>query len=158
MDHYANQGLRTLLIARKEVDETFYKGWAKKYAEALTSANKDKLIGKIAEELEYDFELIGSTAIEDKLQDEVGRTIYDIKRAGIKLWVLTGDKVETAINIGYSCKLLNNEMNLFILTETKPKKIKVELARFKANQNLTLKARQNGVVVPGDTLTIIQKE
>ena len=50
-----------------------------------------------------EFELIGSTAIEDKLQDEVGETIRDIKMAGIQLWVLTGDKVETAINIGQSC-------------------------------------------------------
>ena len=143
LDQYANQGLRTLLIARKEIDEKFYEQWATKYAGALTSINKDKLISKIAEELEFDLELVGSTAIEDKLQDEVGRTIFDIKRAGIKLWVLTGDKVETAINIGYSCKLLNNEMNLFILEEKKPKKIKVELAKFKASQNVTMRARQN---------------
>ena len=47
-------------------------------------------------------ELIGGTAIEDKLQDKVGPTIAYLKKAGIKLWVLTGDKVETAINIGFS--------------------------------------------------------
>jgi P-type E1-E2 ATPase len=50
--------------------------------------------------------LIGSTAIEDKLQDQVADTIDFMKRAGIKVWVLTGDKIETAINIGISCKLL----------------------------------------------------
>jgi len=54
--------------------------------------------------------LIGSTAIEDKLQDEVADTIKSLKESGIKIWVLTGDKIETAINIGYSCKLLTNEM------------------------------------------------
>ena len=69
----------------------------------------------MAEELEVDFDLIGSTAIEDKLQDEVGKTIYDIKRAGVQLWVLTGDKVETAINIGTSCQLLHDSMNMFTL-------------------------------------------
>lgn len=53
-------------------------------------------------------ECIGATAIEDKLQDNVGDTISFIKRAGVKVWVLTGDKVETAINIGYSCKLLDD--------------------------------------------------
>ena len=84
-------------------------------------------MAKVAEELEHSFELVGTTAIEDKLQDDVGRTIYDLKRAGIQLWVLTGDKVETAINIGFSCKLLNNDMNMFILKETKPKKVRVEL-------------------------------
>jgi len=54
--------------------------------------------------------LIGATAIEDKLQANVGNTIDAIKKAGIKVWVLTGDKIETAINIGYSCKLLSNAM------------------------------------------------
>jgi len=67
--------------------------------------------------------LIGSTAIEDKLQDDVGRTIFDIKKAGIKLWVLTGDKIETAINIGYSCKLLNKNMEMFMIDELKSRKI-----------------------------------
>ena len=65
--------------------------------------------------LEVNFDLIGSTAIEDKLQEDVGKTIFDIKRAGVQLWVLTGDKIETAINIGYSCQLLNESMNEFVL-------------------------------------------
>lgn len=69
----------------------------------MVSIEKEKLMEKVAEELENEFELIGSTAIEDKLQDDVGKTIHDFKKAGIQVWVLTGDKVETAINIGYSC-------------------------------------------------------
>ena len=69
----------------------------------------------MAVELEKDFMLIGSTAIEDKLQDEVGETIQNLKDAGIKVWVLTGDKIETAINIGYSAKLLNNYMSQQII-------------------------------------------
>jgi len=70
---------------------------------------------------------LGSTAIEDKLQLEVGRTIYDIKKAGVQLWVLTGDKVETAINIGIACQLLSQEMNMFVLQETKPKRVRIEI-------------------------------
>ena len=54
--------------------------------------------------------LVGATAIEDKLQEEVPQTITALKSAGIKVWVLTGDKVETAINIGYSCNLLSDDM------------------------------------------------
>jgi phospholipid-transporting ATPase len=73
--------------------------------------------------MEKDFVLIGSTAIEDKLQDGVGETIEFIKDAGIKVWVLTGDKVETAINIGYSCRLLSNDMNQFLINATDPKEI-----------------------------------
>jgi P-type E1-E2 ATPase len=68
--------------------------------------NREELIEKAAQKIENELELIGATAIEDKLQDEVADTIKFIKRAGIKLWVLTGDKIETAINIGYSCSLL----------------------------------------------------
>jgi magnesium-transporting ATPase (P-type) len=115
------------LIASKEVDEAFYNDWAKKYQKASVSINKEKEINKVAELIEIDFELIGSTAIEDKLQDEVGRTIYDIKKAGVQVWVLTGDKVETAINIGFSCQLLHDEMNMFVLEENTPKKVKVEI-------------------------------
>jgi len=54
--------------------------------------------------------LVGATAIEDKLQEEVCETIVAFKEAGIKVWMLTGDKVETAINIGYSAGLLNSSM------------------------------------------------
>ena len=115
-------------------------------------------MGIVAEELEYDFDLIGSTAIEDKLQEDVGNTIFDLKRAGIKLWVLTGDKVETAINIGFSCKLLSNSMNMFILNEVEPKLIRKEVKTFLIQQKMTMLARDNAVVVGGDTLTAIFKD
>lgn len=76
---------------------------------------KDEAVGVLSEELENDFDLVGSTAIEDKLQDDLTETISFIKKAGIKLWVLTGDKIETAINIGYSCELLVQDMEVFIV-------------------------------------------
>ncbi len=59
--------------------------------------------------------IIGATGIEDKLQDEVDETIDLLKKAGIKVWVLTGDKTETAINIGYSSKLLDDEQEIFVI-------------------------------------------
>lgn len=68
--------------------------------------DREGQIEDVANEIENTFELIGATAIEDKLQDKVGDTIAFIRSTGIKLWVLTGDKIETAINIGYSCQLL----------------------------------------------------
>ena len=68
-------------------------------------------MNQVAEEIEQEFELVGSTAIEDKLQDGVPETIKMIRQAGIKLWVLTGDKIETAINIGYACHLLDDSIN-----------------------------------------------
>lgn len=77
--------------------------------------HREDKIAQVAEELERDFELIGTTAIEDKLQDDVQDTINFIKEAGIKIWVLTGDKIETAINIGLSCELLNQNMETYII-------------------------------------------
>ena len=104
---------------------------------AATSINKDEAINEVAEEIEIDFDLIGSTAIEDKLQEDVGDTIFDIKRAGIQLWVLTGDKVETAINIGHSCKLLHDAMNMFILEKIDHKELRLEINEAISNQNVT---------------------
>ena len=83
LDAYAKEGLRTLLIASKEITEEQYAQWQAKYQNASTSVNKEAAINKVAEQLEVEFDLIGSTAIEDKLQDEVGKTIYDIKKAGV---------------------------------------------------------------------------
>ena len=85
-------------------------------------------MNKVTEALEVGFDLIGSTAIEDKLQEDVGQTIFDIRQAGIRVWVLTGDKVETAMNIGHACKLLDDEMNTFVLTSLKEDVIKEEIA------------------------------
>lgn len=72
--------------------------------------------------------MIGSTAIEDKLQEEVTETIVSMKSVGIKVWVLTGDKIETAINIGYSCGLLNNEMSQFVIDSKQSGKVGLQLA------------------------------
>jgi len=55
----------------------------------------------------------GATGIEDRLQENVPETIQALRRAGMQVWVLTGDKPETAINIAYSCKLLDQEDLVF---------------------------------------------
>lgn len=93
--------MRTLLVAYRYVEEDHYQEWLKKFVKASNSTgDRDKEIGEVAEEIEVEFTLAGCSAIEDKLQEDVGATIRDIKKAGVNVWVLTGDKVETAINIG----------------------------------------------------------
>ena len=80
--------------------------WLSKYKKASTSIeNRDKKLTAVAVEIERDLHIVGATAIEDKLQDGVPETIANLGKAGIKLWVLTGDKRETAIEIGYSTKV-----------------------------------------------------
>jgi magnesium-transporting ATPase (P-type) len=66
----------------------------------------------VAERAEHGLSIVGATAIEDRLQEGVPETIADLKGAGIKVWVLTGDKMTTAINIGFSCRLLTSDMEL----------------------------------------------
>ena len=77
--------------------------------------NREAKVEEVADRMERGFELLGSTAIEDKLQEDVDKAIFSMKSAGIKVWVLTGDKIETAINIGFSCKLLNEKMELYLI-------------------------------------------
>ena len=72
--------------------------------------NREDQLEKVYNQIEKDLDLLGATAIEDKLQDGVPQTIANLRKTGIKIWVLTGDKQETAINIGYSCQLLSDEL------------------------------------------------
>jgi phospholipid-transporting ATPase len=72
-------------------------------------------MSELQSNIENKLDLLGATAIEDKLQDEVGLTIQTLKRAGIKIWVLTGDKIETAINIGYATKLLSDKLERIVI-------------------------------------------
>lgn len=107
---------------------------------------------EVADLIEKEFNLVGSTAIEDKLQDEVADTIEFMKDAGIKVWVLTGDKIETAINIGISCKLLNEKMEIFIVDKRPTQEIMLQITKHRRDQKLTELARDNAVVVSGESL------
>ncbi len=80
-----------------------------------------------------------------------------MKAAGIKLWVLTGDKIETAINIGISCELLNQEMEIFIVDAISTKNIMLQITQHRRDQKLTELARENAVIVSGEALTKISK-
>ena len=116
---FATEGLRTLCLAYRDISAEEYQEWALLYDQAArTINNRQEELDKAAEMIERDLVLIGATAIEDKLQDGVPDTIHTMMDAGIKVWVLTGDRQETAINIGYSCRLITPEMNLVICNET----------------------------------------
>ena len=83
--------------------EAEYQPWSERYHEATVSTgDRDAKIDAVADELERDLRLLGATAIEDKLQDGVPETIADLKHAGIKIWVATGDKLETAIGVYFA--------------------------------------------------------
>ncbi|XP_051772106.1 probable phospholipid-transporting ATPase VD isoform X1 [Ctenopharyngodon idella] len=107
LDQYAREGLRTLCVAKKVLEEQEYKAWLKRHEYAETSIeNREELLLESAERLETNLTLLGATGIVDRLQEEVPETIEALQEAKIKVWVLTGDKQETAINIAFACKLL----------------------------------------------------
>ncbi|XP_071584187.1 phospholipid-transporting ATPase IK isoform X4 [Heliangelus exortis] len=113
LDHFAEETLRTLCLATKEVSEAEYKVWSRRHQEvSILLQDRGQELHKLYEEMEQNLQLLGATAIEDKLQDGVPETIQLLKLANIKVWVLTGDKQETAMNIGYACKLLTDDMEI----------------------------------------------
>ena len=115
---FAAEGLRTLLVAEREVAAPELDEWLAKYREAQTAiSGRDALLEAAAEEVEQSLELVGATAIEDRLQDGVPEAIESLAAAGCKIWMLTGDKEETAVNIGRSCCILANHMRVLVLTE-----------------------------------------
>ena len=100
LDMFAREGLRTLTLAYRVIPEDEYNSWVEGYRNALVSVNdRETELERVSEEVEQHLLLLGATAIEDKLQDGVPEAIADLKRAGIKIWVLTGDKLETAIGV-----------------------------------------------------------
>mmetsp|Transcript_11831 Transcript_11831/g.27255 ORF Transcript_11831/g.27255 Transcript_11831/m.27255 type:complete len:1730 (-) Transcript_11831:60-5249(-) len=131
VDKFGEQGLRTLVFAGRSLDPEYYSAWNEKFKKAsLLSDGREKALRQLACELEehhtqdgcesvlFDsstphersLTLHGVTALEDKLQENVGECISQLAKAMIKIWVLTGDKLETAINIGFATALLTQEM------------------------------------------------
>uniref|UniRef100_A0A8C4F4Z4 Phospholipid-transporting ATPase n=1 Tax=Dicentrarchus labrax TaxID=13489 RepID=A0A8C4F4Z4_DICLA len=117
LNEYAADGLRTLALAYRDLSEDEWEAWSESHrcADKATNCREDRLAAAY-EEIEQDMMLLGATAIEDKLQEGVPETIAVLSLANIKIWVLTGDKQETAVNIGYSCKMLTDNMTeVFII-------------------------------------------
>ncbi|KAF9228273.1 phospholipid-translocating P-type ATPase [Gyrodon lividus] len=118
LEDYASEGLRTLCIAYRDIPDAEYAQWETIYSQAASTINgRSEALDQAAELIEKDMFLLGATAIEDKLQEGVPDTIHTLQMAGIKIWVLTGDRQETAINIGMSCRLIAESMNLVIVNE-----------------------------------------
>ncbi|XP_064412976.1 phospholipid-transporting ATPase VA [Latimeria chalumnae] len=116
LNQYAADGLRTLCIAKRVLSKEEYACWLKYHLEAESSiGNREELLFRSALRLEKNLHLLGATGIEDRLQEGVPETIANLRRAGLQVWVLTGDKQETAINIAYSCKLLDHDAQIITL-------------------------------------------
>ncbi|ORY61131.1 phospholipid-translocating P-type ATPase [Neocallimastix californiae] len=116
---FSQDGLRVLLVATKELSEEEFDKFSNDYYQANQNINNRAVaVEEVVSEIEKDLKLLGATAIEDRLQDKVPETIDYILQSGIRFWLLTGDKQETAINIGTSSKLLSKDFNMMILNAT----------------------------------------
>ncbi|KAL2330514.1 hypothetical protein Fmac_018095 [Flemingia macrophylla] len=119
LNEYSSQGLRTLVIASRDLSDAELEEWQSRYEEASTSlTDRATKLRQTAGLIECNLKLLGATGIEDKLQEGVPEAIEALRQAGIKVWVLTGDKQETAISIGLSCKLLSGDMQQIIINGT----------------------------------------
>lgn len=157
LNDFATEGLRTLMYASRFLDESTYTEWKRAYQEASTSlVDRQEKIEKVGEQIETQLELVGATAIEDKLQKGVPEAIDKLRRANIKLWMLTGDKRETAINIGHSCRLVKEYSEVIILDH--------EVGNVEKTIVSTISSIRKGrmahsvLVVDGQTLSMIERD
>nr|CCA16542.1 hypothetical protein SELMODRAFT_168751 [Albugo laibachii Nc14] len=177
INDYAEEGLRTLIIAMRDIDVEYYERWRKKYYLAKSNLvaierQKEELDNDIDDcmnEIEVKLELLGATAIEDRLQKGVPKTLSNLSAAGIKTWVLTGDKEETAINIGYACQLLTNDMKIIVMNsrcyrtslairEEIDAHIIARIAEIDASGDGKDTLKQIGFVIDGETLALVMKD
>ncbi|XP_048231542.1 phospholipid-transporting ATPase 1 isoform X2 [Ricinus communis] len=113
---YSSMGLRTLVIGTRELSDSEFEQWHCSFEAASTALiGRAAMLRKVASSVENRLSILGASAIEDKLQQGVPEAIESLRTAGIRVWVLTGDKQETAISIGYSSKLLTNKMTQIII-------------------------------------------
>ncbi|KAF2279979.1 phospholipid-translocating P-type ATPase [Westerdykella ornata] len=156
INDFATEGLRTLLYAYRFLGEEEYATWKKGYVEATTSlVDRARLIEESGDMIEQQLELCGGTAIEDKLQQGVPEAIDKLRRAKIKMWMLTGDKRETAINIGHSCRLIKDYSAVTVLDhETGEVEQSIGAAVLAINRGTVA---HSVVVVDGQTLAKINE-
>ncbi|TVY38227.1 putative phospholipid-transporting ATPase [Lachnellula occidentalis] len=157
IDDFASEGLRTLMFGYRFIAQDEYEGWSKLYHDATTSlVNRQEMIESAAEIVEQELDLAGATGIEDKLQDGVPETIEKLQRAHIKIWMLTGDKRETAINIAHSAKLCKSYSRVLILDHKQgPLKTQIDSALFTIMEG---RIAHSVVVIDGQTLMGVEND
>ncbi|KAH9606304.1 hypothetical protein KSS87_020637 [Heliosperma pusillum] len=161
---YSTVGLRTLVIGMRELDQIEFGQWQSSYEAASTALmGRAAQLNKVASNIEKNLTILGATAIEDRLQPGVPEAIESLRNAGIKVWVLTGDKQETAISIGYSSKLLTGRMRQIIINKNSKESCRRSLTEALALLNDTSRISDDGtqgsaqlaLIIDGSSLVYI---
>ncbi|CDW74651.1 p-type atpase [Stylonychia lemnae] len=159
LNEYANHGLRTLVYASKDIEQIEYEIFKEKFTIAANSINdREQQLSKVAQYIEKDLNLLGSTAIEDVLQEDVEQTIMDLRKANIKVWLLTGDKVETAVSIGHSCSLLSTKINDVIISQENSFELMSKLNNIKEEYLQIGFKKDYSLIVTGSALILIMED
>lgn len=157
VNDFATEGLRTLLYGYRFLNENEYAIWKKEHLDATTSLiDRARRIEESGDMIEQDLELCAATAIEDKLQKGVPEAIDKLRRANIKMWMLTGDKRETAINIGYSCRLIKEYSTVTVLDHEAGEVDRSMVAAMLAINSGTVP--HSVVVIDGQTLSQVSED
>eukprot|EP01116_Phalansterium_solitarium_P015177 TRINITY_DN3338_c0_g1_i1.p1 TRINITY_DN3338_c0_g1~~TRINITY_DN3338_c0_g1_i1.p1 ORF type:complete len:1375 (+),score=593.47 TRINITY_DN3338_c0_g1_i1:69-4193(+) len=149
ISNFSKEGLRTLIVGSKVLSEDDYAKFNREFVAASASvANREEQVEAVADKMERGLRLVGATAVEDRLQDGVPETLAYLLKAGIKIWMITGDKQETAINIGHSSRLLSTEQLLVVVDGDSS-----DAARKQIDAGNAAKASENiGLVINGASL------
>jgi phospholipid-translocating ATPase len=145
----AREGLRTLVVAKKHLTTEQYQEFEQRLMRArLQTIDRNRRVNEVIETLERDMELLCVTGVEDKLQENVRQTLETLRNAGIKIWMLTGDKLETATCIAKSSKLIGRDHDIYTFKQvTTRDECLHELNMFRRKTDACL-------IITGDTLQI----
>ncbi|KAI4147550.1 MAG: hypothetical protein LQ340_005500, partial [Diploschistes diacapsis] len=153
----AREGLRTLVVGRRKLSAQQYAEFQAAYKDASMSlqSRDASMAAVIKEHLEYNLELLGVTGVEDRLQRDVKPSLELLRNAGIKIWMLTGDKVETARCVAISSKLVSRSQHIYTITsleksvQTNPTAVSDTLSLLAANPEST------ALLIDGDSLSYL---
>ena len=149
VDNMAREGLRTLVVAKKILTKEQYSDFDQRYQAAkLSVVNRSAQVAAVLESLQRDMKLLCVTGVEDRLQDNVRQTLESLRNAGVKVWMLTGDKLETATCIAKSSKLVSKTQDIHVFKNvTNRSEALHELNAFRRKQDTAL-------VIRGDSLEV----
>ncbi|XP_048844720.1 phospholipid-transporting ATPase IF isoform X6 [Brienomyrus brachyistius] len=159
VDEFALKGLRTLVVACRRFSAAEYEEVDRRLHEARTALQqREERLAEVFSFIEKDLELLGATGVEDKLQEKVQETIEALRLAGIKVWVLTGDKHETAVSVSLSCGHFHRTMNILELVQQKSDSECAEQLRQLARRIREDHVIQHGLVVDGASLSLALRQ
>uniref|UniRef100_A0A8C0VV56 Phospholipid-transporting ATPase n=1 Tax=Cyanistes caeruleus TaxID=156563 RepID=A0A8C0VV56_CYACU len=161
VDRNAMDGYRTLCVAFKELTEKEYDRIDRQLNEAkMALQDREEKMAKVFDDTEADMHLIGATAVEDRLQEQLAETIEALHAAGMKVWVLTGDKMETAKSTCYACRLFQTSTELLELTartvgESERKEDRLHELLLEYHKKSWTLSQEYGLIIDGSTLSLI---